>query len=174
MGFFSQDCTSCGHPLLSGGAVTPGVNNWMNNGVAIQPDGRISTGTYDGYGRLEGGGGDDGYDWTADECPVGDQATVWHQACWETAGKPADYRGPSPGSEDQGWFFDNGDHDMTDPRQGRPGALAAALTDDGPNRIIMPPPAAAPAAVCGAAMPVARARCVLGTGHAGAHRSTRT
>lgn len=37
-----------------------------------------------------------------------------------------------------------------------------------------PPPAAGPvAAVCGAAMPVAGARCVLGAGHAGAHRSTR-
>lgn len=38
------------------------------------------------------------------------------------------------------------------------------------------PPAASPAAtaaVCGAAMPVAAARCVLTAGHAGAHRSTR-
>ena len=37
-----------------------------------------------------------------------------------------------------------------------------------------PPPAAGRvAAVCGAAMPVAAARCVLAAGHAGAHRSTR-
>lgn len=43
-----------------------------------------------------------------------------------------------------------------------------------PPPAIPPPAVAAPsAASCGKWMPVAMARCVLGTGHAGTHRSTR-
>ena len=49
---------------------------------------------------------------------VGD-ATVWHQACWKTAGSPMDYRGPSAPSPDQGWFFEDGAHDLPEPGTGR-------------------------------------------------------
>jgi hypothetical protein len=117
MGFFSQDCTECGHPLLSPAATLPG-NAWMSDGVAIsarqqEPDGRIDihTGIYDGYGRLD------------DAAVVGFDATVWHRACWEVAGRPCDYRGPSPSSPDQGWFFADADHAVPEPTP-RPAPLA--------------------------------------------------
>ena len=47
MGFFSQLCTGCGHPLLSDRA-TNSINGWMRHGVAITPVGDIHTGEYDG------------------------------------------------------------------------------------------------------------------------------
>lgn len=102
MGFFSEDCVDCGHPLLSLAATSP-VNRWMNNGVAIGPQGNIHAGSYDGYGALDG----------ADA--VGLDATVWHYACWTVAGRPLDYRGPSASSADQGWFFGNTEHALPEP-----------------------------------------------------------
>lgn len=100
MGFFSQDCTDCGHPLLSYRAPIQ-INRWMTEGVAIAPNGDIQTGSYDGYGHLQD--------------IVDEEATVWHLACWTVAGKPLDYRGPSQPSADQGWFFDDADHAMPEP-----------------------------------------------------------
>lgn len=106
MGFFSANCTG-GHPLLCEQA-TGKVNAWMNVGVAILPDGSIVKGRYDGYGGLDSSWGDlDG--------AVGFSATVWHDACWRAAGQPSDYRGPSESAEDQGWFFDEGAHDLAEP-----------------------------------------------------------
>ncbi|ORW08133.1 MULTISPECIES: hypothetical protein [Mycolicibacter] len=102
MGFFSSDCEGCGHPLLSQMA-TETVNAWMNLGVAIKRDGSILKGAYDGYGQLGN------YDYAIED------ATVWHQACWAAAGSPTDYRGESKPSADQGWFFADGTHDMTEP-----------------------------------------------------------
>jgi hypothetical protein len=86
-------------------AATPGVNTWMTEIVAIQPDGAIHVGQYDGYGSV--GGAED---------VIGADATVYHVACWETAGRPMKYQGASPHSADQGWFFDDGAHDLPDPR----------------------------------------------------------
>lgn len=109
MGFFSYDCKHCGHPMLSEYATDPGINEWMSKAVVIQGEDPLDhfSGTYDGYGRL-GGGGDCSFD-----------SEVWvHLACWEVVGKPGAsmYTGPSKSSEDQGYFFDDGDHDMIDPR----------------------------------------------------------
>uniref|UniRef100_A0A5Q5BTP4 Uncharacterized protein n=2 Tax=unclassified Mycobacterium TaxID=2642494 RepID=A0A5Q5BTP4_MYCSS len=102
MGFFSSACEGCGHPLLSV-AATEDINRWMNLGVAITPGGSILQGSYDGYGNLD-----------AFEAVVGD-ATVWHQACWKVAGAPMDYRGASAPAPDQGWFFEDGAHDLAEP-----------------------------------------------------------
>jgi hypothetical protein len=108
MGVFSFMCAGeCGHPLLSPD-VTDEVNAWMADGVAVTQAGGIITGSYDGYGRLDG----------TDIAESG--ATAWHRACWELAGQPGDYRGESEPADDQGWFFDKGDHDMPDPRGPRP------------------------------------------------------
>jgi len=108
MGFFSQDCGRCGHPLLSPGATTAGVNEWMTQGVAIDPEGGVHLGDYDGYGRLGGA-----------EKAVGFGATVFHRACWDLLGKPVQFAGASVDSEDQGWFFGDGEHDLPDPRRSR-------------------------------------------------------
>jgi len=111
MGFFSQDCEGCGHPALSLWATTP-INDWMQHIVAITPKGGILFGVYDGYGRLD----DDGkiYD-----DAVGFDNTVWHLACWKQAGKPSHFQGPSRHSDDQGFFFQDGEHDMAEPQVGQ-------------------------------------------------------
>lgn len=105
MGFYSQDCHRCGHPLLSRHACTKNVNEWMTQAVSISESGNLHTGEYDGYGRIDGA-----------EDAVGSGGTVFHRACWELAGKPTEHQGPSPDSDDQGYFFDDEDHAMLDPR----------------------------------------------------------
>lgn len=105
MGFFSQQCHECRHSILSARA-TNDINDWMRFAVAITPSGDIHTGEYDGYGSVGGA-----------EMAVGDCNTVYHRACWEVAGKPMEYRGESPFADDQGWFFNDPDHDMADPRK---------------------------------------------------------
>lgn len=109
MGFWSKNCMAegCGHPLLSL-AATNDANRWMSEGVAIKKNGSLHVGEYDGYGRL-----DDAEDALAD-----DEVTVYHVACWELLGSPITYVGRASHAEDQGWFFDEGDHDKVDPRSG--------------------------------------------------------
>lgn len=112
MGFFSQDCQSCGHPALSTMAVTE-INAWMSQVVSISPPNefpgggaiKMHIGEYDGYGNVGGA-----------EYAVGENATVWHVACWELAHRPMGWQGASRHSADQGWFYDPGTHDLPDPR----------------------------------------------------------
>lgn len=105
MGMFSYLCKECNHPLLSKGATNPGINDWMSRAVVLTNRGEVFIGEYDGYGRA---GGEDSLDYHA----------CLHEACWEKAGKPlfAHYGSPSDGAPDQGWFFDDGEHDLIDPR----------------------------------------------------------
>lgn len=113
MGFFSYKCKECSHPMLSYGAVSKGINEWMNEAVALTSEGSRRVGEYDGYGRVVVGEYD-GYDDDFD-----DESAAWvHKACWEIAGKPGygHYGSNSEDAEDQGWFFKDGDHDMIDPR----------------------------------------------------------
>jgi hypothetical protein len=106
MGFFSANCKGCGHPALCEGATNRnGINLWMKDVVALAPNGSILIGEYDGYGRVGEYEEAIGFHGTA----------VWHQACWEVAGKPS-YDGESAHADDQGWFFDDPEHDMADPR----------------------------------------------------------
>jgi hypothetical protein len=128
MGFFSSLCPGCGHPLLSLGACNH-INYWMNSGVAVTPTGVALFGSYDGYGRFAAEDKDDlladgnpadqiQEDW--DGSPyvqaINDDNTVWHLACWRVAGEPKDNRGRSERADDQGWFFDDPDHDLPEPR----------------------------------------------------------
>ena len=103
MGFFSQNCEGCGHPMLSWYVVNE-INTWMMHGVAIEPDGSILKGHYDGYGRLD-----------EHEYAIGDTNTIWHEACWQVAGCPTDYRGASKHAQDQGFFYNDPEHDMAEP-----------------------------------------------------------
>lgn len=105
MGFFSQLCEGCGHPLLSQHACTRGINDWMTDAVTLHPDGGSHAGAYDGYGRVGG----------AEEA-VGYDATVYHRACWELAGKPTEWTVRSEDAPDQGYFFGDDEHTMRDPR----------------------------------------------------------
>jgi hypothetical protein len=109
MGLFSWDCKECEHPMLSEYA-TNNINQWMNDVVVIESDGSILKGAYDGYGRvgeLEITFGICGHEFTNEPC-------CYHNACWENAGEPTEYK-PSQGSNDQGYFFDEGEHDMEEP-----------------------------------------------------------
>ena len=105
MGFFSWDCKACNHPALSSMAVDT-INAWMNKVVVLHSNGSRLIGEYDGYGRVDGA--------EILEIMESDEVELWHYACWVKSGKP-EYSGPSHYSDDQGWFFDEGDHDMEEP-----------------------------------------------------------
>ncbi len=105
MGFFSFLCKECGHPLLCAQAADKGINDWMTQAVVLTPRGSRLIGEYDGYGSVGG-------------CDDLDNAACLHKACWELAGKPewSYYDSVSEYAPDQGFFFDDGAHDMIDPR----------------------------------------------------------
>jgi hypothetical protein len=68
-------------------------------------DGRMISGGYDGYGRIDG---------LPAPFPT-DLAGCWrHYACWRAAGRPG-FTKASENSDDQGYFFDEGAHDMEEP-----------------------------------------------------------
>lgn len=112
MGFFSWNCKKCGHPMLSEYAISE-KNGWMNKVVVILPGGSILKGSYDGYGRVDGRE-IDGYEWTDDD-EMTNSPQCYHEACWKAEGKPSEYTEGSNDSEDQGYFFDDGTHDIDPP-----------------------------------------------------------
>jgi len=116
MGFFSYECKRCGRSILIVHGVEGGaLNEWMREAVAVEENGTILKGTYDGYGRVN-------------DHDLSDEPAVWHLACWELAGKPTEYPGPSGGASDQGWFYDEGDYDIRDPRLEEKPACGGAYT----------------------------------------------
>jgi len=119
MGFWSKLCVSpgCGHPLLCVDA-TDEVNQWMSQAVAIDRDGSMNVGEYDGYGRVGG----------AEDALASDDVTVWHRSCWELAGRPIEFTVAAEYAPDQGWFFDKGDHDVPDPLTQHHGDQLGAAT----------------------------------------------
>lgn len=103
MGMFSWDCRGCGHPMLSDGA-TNDINAWMNEVVVLFSDSTRYVGCYDGYGRVG----------MANILDHNGEPECWHQACWWKNGTP-EFSKESERSDDQGWFFNKGDHDMLEP-----------------------------------------------------------
>jgi len=103
MGFFSWNCKGCGHPMLCEAAANESKNGWMKDVVAIEKSGSILKGEYDGYGRI---GGHEIEDYEA-EC--------YHQHCWEKAGRPTEFTEVSSSASDQGWFFEDGTHNIDPP-----------------------------------------------------------
>jgi hypothetical protein len=77
----------------------------MAQAVAIMKGGSIIVGEYDGYGRV------DGFE-IYDEITL--EACLYHKKCWEIAGKPTKFV-ESEGSDDQGFFFDDGKYDKPEP-----------------------------------------------------------
>lgn len=106
MGFFSWDCERCGHPMLCDSAATEG-NDWMTDVVVMQKNGSRLMGEYDGYGRVDGVE----IDWSDGE------PQCYHRDCWEADGRPGYHSacGGSTSSADQGWFFDDGEHNEDSP-----------------------------------------------------------
>ncbi len=103
MGFFSWNCNECKHPMLSVYA-TNETNSWMNNVVVIRPGRDPIHGSYDGYGRV------DCYEIADDNY----KCCCYHEACWIKAGKPIAWI-ESDSADDQGFFFDDSDHNMEYP-----------------------------------------------------------
>lgn len=119
MGYFSYNCKTCQHPALSAQAADHEINTWMTDCVVLFENGDRVSGEYNGYGRV-------GIYSAADQEVEYVAPCLYHRACWEIAGKP-DYSGPSTDADDQGWFFNDGDHDMLDPRSTHePGTLERA------------------------------------------------
>jgi hypothetical protein len=80
---------------------TNATSRWMTKAVLLKKDGAVVHGVYDGYGRVDGK-------------DVGESPRLYHEACWEQAGKPA-YGKPSKRAADQGHFV--GD-DPAEPKGG--------------------------------------------------------
>jgi hypothetical protein len=80
-----------------------GLNLWMSEVVVLLQSGSMLMGDYDGYGRVCG-------------VTINDEPEAYHRACWEAQGKPTEFASPSEGSDDQGWFFDDGAHSVAQPR----------------------------------------------------------
>jgi len=80
------------------------INKWMHWVVVISASGSRVVGYYDGYGRVGGWDIND----SGDPC-------CWHHACWLKAGKPDTFEA-SDYALDQGYFFDEGAHDMEEPQ----------------------------------------------------------
>ena len=110
MGFFSWNCVECGHPMLSVYAVNE-INAWMMDVVVHEKNGTVLRGEYDGYGRV--GDREIRMEWEDHEETA--LPCCRHKACWEKAGKPGYVRG-SDGSDDQGYFFNEGAHTMEKPK----------------------------------------------------------
>jgi hypothetical protein len=109
MGFFSWNCKCCGHPMMGPYALAP---RWMNECVVKPMRGKLRRGSYDGCGRLDGVElPTDQINW---ETGTGNP-DCYHEACWKKAGRPAKYTGGSEQSDDQGYFFRRGAHDMKEP-----------------------------------------------------------
>lgn len=112
MGVFSWCCNSCGHPALCRTACDPEINLWMSSVVALCKKGPFSeggmhAGEYDGYGRVGG----------AELHEVGSAGfSLFHRSCWELRGQPLEFTWQSTSAVDQGWFFEDGAHDLLDPK----------------------------------------------------------
>ena len=82
----------------------------MTKVVLLGKDGSVILGDYDGYGRVH----TKEFGTVEIDLYGSNEPCLYHKACWEKAGQPK-YSGPSQDSDDQGWFFNDGDHDMEEP-----------------------------------------------------------
>lgn len=107
MGFSTLDCKHCNHPVLDPRATDEGINEWMEEGVLMTADGSRLMGKLNGEAHTLG---------DFDISMAG--GVMAHKVCWELNGRPdyEAYEKDSRFSEDQGWFFDDGAHDLIDPR----------------------------------------------------------
>lgn len=94
MGLFSWNCKECGKSIKAPYAIPKSIA-WQNECVVLAPK-LIAAGPYDGYGRVGG------WDWADSE----EEPEMYHEKCWEQAGKPVEFSGPSDMADDKGYFYD--------------------------------------------------------------------
>jgi hypothetical protein len=120
---FSWKC-ECDHPLLSHHS-SNATNSWMEECVAVFDGERKPLhGFYDGYGRLvdEMEDSHSFNDWSPEtysglrlqDHESDGEVQLWHLACWRAAGEP-EFRSSNDNADDQGFFFEEGVHDMECP-----------------------------------------------------------
>jgi len=97
MGFFSWQCNKCGFSLRSRHS-TDAATEWMKYGIVATEDGQLFKGEYDGYGRL----GEADVNLVALDERVA--FSLYHERCWEDAGKPL-FIGHALDAADQGFFL---------------------------------------------------------------------
>ena len=91
MGFFSSECHECGKSIKAPYDL-PTSKAWMNAVIVVASDGRLLTGSYDGYGRIL-------------DAVIPEDSTWRHAACAKKAGiKGVQYAGQSNNAHDQGYF----------------------------------------------------------------------
>lgn len=95
MGLSSRICLFCHNSIRHSGTAR-GLAGWMQEAVAIKPDGTILTGQYDGYARVSGR--------DIDGPKENDSPALYHEACYHLAGRPTFDR-PSEHADDQGHFL---------------------------------------------------------------------
>ena len=95
MGFFSWNCRVCGKSVRSTYS-TDESDAWMREVVAIESDGSIVRGEYDGYGRV-------GFH---ELVYSPNEPDLYHRRCYEQAGTPTKYQGGSHPARDQGFFIE--------------------------------------------------------------------
>lgn len=113
MGFFSWNCRVCGHSIMNPYAF--GDMPWLNEAVALFPDGTRLTGRYDGYGRIAGR-----------RTEWGVEVELMHQKCWREQGERG-YEKTSPSARGQGHFYDDGDTPEEERWQNTLGTMDDAL-----------------------------------------------
>ncbi len=96
MGFFSWNCKRCGLAIMSPYSVDS-ENVQLNDAVAITQEGEVFQGEYDGHGHLG--------DMIDDE--LCNNPEMYHQVCWELAGKPTEYTEGSENASNQGFFIND-------------------------------------------------------------------
>lgn len=102
MGVFSWECLCCGQSIRHKGA-TNKTSKWMAQAVVMFPNGNVISGEYNGYGRIG----------IVDVTPSDGEMAVYHDDCYQLAGKPK-YKEPSESARDQGHFV--GDNHPTKPK----------------------------------------------------------
>lgn len=117
MGLFSWDCLCCGHSVLH---TANWPRGWQEQMVVSMDHGPWVVGNYDGYGCVDGEEVlRDLYAKDPEETSGYKQVRfpiVMHEACWESAGKPAPEGLPySRSAYDQGH---RGSHDVEEPKAG--------------------------------------------------------
>ena len=95
MGLFSWNCKGCDESIKAPYDIPKHIE-WQNEAILMCEDGTMVCGDYDGYGRLG----------SAELANGTKDPELWHKKCWEEAGQPMTYSGPSDHAEDQGFFYD--------------------------------------------------------------------
>ena len=95
MGFFSWNCSLCGHSIMNPYVISR-ETSWKNACVAVYPNKNTQKGSYNGYGRVG----------SHPEIDYGEDVELMHRKCWKEAGKPG-YKKNSPDAAGQGHFYDD-------------------------------------------------------------------